>query len=249
MVLPVERVGDIYVKRGDLFSVAGVNGGKAQVINAMAQNAAGLITSGPRISSQIYIGARVAAGLGIPFRCHLPRGGETAEMADVKAHGGEVVQHKAGYNNVLASRAKDDVRANKGWVEVPLWLRGPETVRVIRAEAANIPPQAKRVVVPAGSGMTVAAVLHGLRDVGLNIPVVGVCVGADPDKTIRTFGPFGCKYKLVRTADGYDRPRYGVRFGGIELDPRYEAKCVDHLQAGDCLWVAGHGIHHKKGKH
>lgn len=248
---PIEKHGGIYFKRGDLYRVAGTNGCKAQVIATMAKGAAGLITSGPRLSSQSYICARVAAKQGIPFRCHMPRGAATAEMEDVLAHGGEIIQHKCGYNNVLANRAAEDAKGRAGWVVVPLWLRGPATVQALRGEVANVPTAARRVVVVVGSGMTLAAVLHGLCDQGRSTPVLGVCVGADPGKALDAFGPFGWRQQctLVQPtgpATAYDKPLYGVQVGGIKLDPRYEAKAAEYLQPGDLFWVAGYSIHHKE---
>jgi 1-aminocyclopropane-1-carboxylate deaminase/D-cysteine desulfhydrase-like pyridoxal-dependent ACC family enzyme len=249
MLAPIEEVNGVWLKRVDHYTIAGCNGGKAQVIAAMVAGACGVITAGPRTSSQIYIGARIAELYGIPFRCHLPRGPITAEMKDVEAHGGEIIQHVAGYNNVLEARAAEDLRGRRRWVGVPLWLRGPGTVRVVRKEVANVPKAAQRIVVVAGSGMTVAGVLAGLRDMRLNIPVLAVCVGADPTKTLDTFGGFGWRERceLVRPDSKYEKPAYGVRWGNVDLDPRYEAKAAPYLRKGDLFWVAGYGIHHKEG--
>jgi len=246
---PIEWVDGVAVKRGDLYKFAGVNGGKIRVIQSMACGAAGLITSGPRRSSQIYIGARVANVLGIPFRCHLPSGPFTAEMEDVLEHGGEVIQHRCGYNNVLSARAVEDMKGRIGWVMIPLWLRCMQTVKEIRSEVYNIPRSVKRVVVTVGSGMSAAAILHGLRDIKLDISLIGVCVGASPTKTMNTFAPFGWRNQctLVASNMGYKDMLSGVCYGGIPLDPRYEAKAASYVQKGDLFWIVAHGIHYTRG--
>lgn len=244
MPTPIQLIGGVHVKRDDLCEFAGVNGAKVRVIRKLAQGASGIITAGPRASSQIYIAARVAAAMGIPCRCHVPQGATTPHMEDALAHGAEIVRHKAGYNNVLQARAEADHKTHPERALVPLWLRCPLTVEGTRRQCVNVPHNAKRAVVVAGSGMTLAGVLWGLRDLGLDIPVVGVMVGADPTKTLDTFAGFGWwrRCNLVESPLDYKGRVEGAFLGDIALDPGYEAKCLQFLEPGDLFWVAGNRI-------
>lgn len=242
---PIEEHGGYKVKRMDKFRLAGTNGSKAMVVEAMVQRARGMVTAGPRTSSQIYIAARICQLYGIPFRCHVPQGPETAETADVTDHGGTVVRHRAGYNSVLTARATADHAGRAGWVYLPLWLRSMRTVQVVAPEVGNVPKDTRRIVAAAGSGMTVAAINTGLAERGMDIPVLAVRVGADPTITIKQFGPFGGgRWELVPGEGGYKEPSYGKWLGDVALDPWYEAKCLPYLQPGDLLWVASYGTHH-----
>ena len=237
---PVQQVEGVYVKRDDLYVLAGVNGSKVRVIGKQAQGAAGIVTAGPRAASQLYIAARIAAKLGVPCRCHTAMGATTPHMQDAVDHGAEIIQHKAGYNTVLQARAVADHQTRPGWALVPLWLRHPLTVAGTRLQCANVPQGVKRVVCVAGSGMTLAGILHGLPDV----KVVGVRVGADPTKTLDTFGGFGwrSRVQLVDPGTDYKEGLEGVQWGDINLDPGYEAKCAKYLQPGDLFWIAGNRI-------
>jgi hypothetical protein len=163
-------------------------------------------------------------------------------MVDAAEHGAEIIQHKAGYNNVLAARAEQDVRGRRGWVHVPQWLRCKAAVAATAAQVAHIPGEVQRVVVVAGSGVTLAGVLLGLQKQDLNLPVLGVSVGACPRKTIASFAPFGgyaVPYRVVDSGVPYGKPATATHLGGIRLDGGYEAKCLPFLEDGDLLWVAG----------
>jgi hypothetical protein len=89
--------------------------------------------------------------------------------------------------------------------------------------------------------MSLAGVLHGLRDAGLTIPVLGVQVGADPEKRLDKYAPKAWRQMvtIVKSSIDYHDPAPDQAFEGVKLDPIYEAKCIPHLQAGDLLWVVG----------
>jgi len=63
VVTPVQRIDHVWVKRDDLYHVAGVNGGKAHACWALSQGAPGLVSGGSRVSPQIVIVASVLTGL------------------------------------------------------------------------------------------------------------------------------------------------------------------------------------------
>jgi DNA modification methylase len=243
---PVERVGDIAVKRDDLFAVAGVRGGKVRTCWALAQGATGLVTAGSRASPQVNIVAHIAARLGLPCRVHCPTGELSPEVAAAQAVGAEVIQHKAGYNNVIIARAREDAQA-RGWTEIPFGMECAEAIAQTRRQVRNLPPDATRIVVAVGSGMSLAGILRGLADPALSPygdappPVLGVVVGADPTKRLDEYAPprWRDMVRLVPSGSDYHDAAAETRLGSIDVDPYYEAKALAHLRAGDVFWTVG----------
>jgi ParB-like chromosome segregation protein Spo0J/DNA modification methylase len=237
---PVEEHGGHMVKRDDLFGIAGARGGKVRTCWALAQGAPGLVTAGSRSSPQVNIVARIAAELGIPCRVQTPSGALGPEVTGAQDAGAEVVQHKPGYNTVIVARARKDAAAT-GWTEIPFGMECQEAVDQTRQQVRNLPAQVSRLVVPVGSGMSLAGILHGLRDAQRTLPVLGVQVGADPTKRLDRFAPEGWRdmVELVEAGLAYEQRAPVDRLGDLALDPIYEAKCLPFLQAGDLLWVVG----------
>ena len=99
-----------------------------------------------------------------------------------------------------------------------------------------------RIVIPLGSGMSAAAVLQGLAQHKLAIPVLGVRIGADPTKRLDRFAPADWRKRMtvvdVTPEIPYER-HVDANVGGVKLDPHYEAKCVHLLRDDDLLWVVG----------
>ena len=243
---PIEYHDGVWLKRDDLFSFANIRGGKVRTCLRIATEKpyAGLITASARKSPQAQIVARIAHSLGIPARCHTPEGAYTPEMDDAVAHGAEIIQHGAGYNNVIIARANADLAEHPGWCHVPFGMEHPYAVEATAEQVANM-KVVSRIVVPVGSGMTAAGILHGLARWGAaglaaGIPVLGVVVGADPTRRLDRYAPpmWRGLMRLVPAGQPYhvglDR-----HVGGVRLDPVYEAKCVDYLQTNDCLWCVG----------
>lgn len=237
---PVELCQGVWVKRDDLFEVASVRGGKVRTCWQLAQGATGLVTAGSRSSPQANIVAQVARELGIPARVHTPTGELSPELLAAQAAGAEVVQHQAGYNSVIIARARDDA-AERGWVNVPFGMECEEAVARTAAQVANVPEEARRIVVPVGSGMSLAGILHGLELAGRELPVLGVVVGADPSKRLDRWAPEGWRERvgLVPSGSDYHTPAATTSWWGLELDAHYEAKAAAHCRPGDLLWVVG----------
>jgi DNA modification methylase len=237
---PVQRVGELWLKRDDLFSVAGVRGGKVRTCWGLAQGASGLVTAGSRASPQVNIVAHVARALNIPCRVHTPSGEPAPEVLAAIGAGAEHVQHSPGYNNVIIARAREDAAA-AGWREIPFGMECQAAVDATRAQARNLPTDAKRLVVPVGSGMSLAGILHGLVDAGLRLPVLGVVVGADPEERLDRWAPANWRdmVTLVRSDLDYHDAAPSNRIGDVVLDPHYEAKALPFLEPGDCFWVVG----------
>lgn len=240
---PIEHgPGGIFIKRDDLCEIAGVRGGKVRSCWTLAQGAPGLVTAGSRASPQVNIVAHIAAALGIPCRVHTPTGALAPEVEAAVAMGAQLIQHKAGYNNVIIARAREDAAA-LGWREIPFGMECAEAVEATAGQVANIPREAQRLVMPVGSGMSLAGVLWGLRRQGISLPVLGVVVGADPTKRLDKYAPPGWRSMVMLQASGLDyhseAPRAFQTLGGIKLDPIYEAKAVAFLKPGDLFWIVG----------
>lgn len=260
MLTPVEKHGDIWVKRDDLFSIAGVSGGKVRTCWHLAQQATeGLVTAGSRASPQVNIVAHIAKHRGLPCRVHVPTGALSPELVQAKRAGAEIIQHRAGYNSVLVARAREDAKS-RGWTNVPF---GMECLEAVRQTASQVPSLlntgVRRIVIPVGSGMSLCGVLQGIEDLGLwgRLTVCGIVVGADPMRRLLTFGPrndaFGStglgesripeyladqRLILTRAPTDYHVP-VSAKIGDLSLDPHYEAKCHSFLIPGDLLWIVG----------
>jgi 1-aminocyclopropane-1-carboxylate deaminase/D-cysteine desulfhydrase-like pyridoxal-dependent ACC family enzyme len=251
MTTPVELHGDIWLKRDDLYSYAGRHGGKVRTCRAIAERAkghgcVGLITAGSRQSPQVSIVAAIARHLGMRCRVHVPAGADTPQIAAALSAGAEVVRHRPGYNTVIVARAREDAVALRRWGLVPF---GMECVSAIQMTATQVSSALEvgpaRVIVPVGSGMSLAGVLSGMYGsaslVDARVPVLGVVCGADPTSRLDRWAPLwrAQGVELVGAAVDYHR-HVAAAVGGVSLDPVYEAKCAEFLRPGDLLWVVGH---------
>lgn len=241
---PVQRYGEYWFKRDDLFNVAGVYGGKARTCFSLAQNAKiGLTTAGSRSSPQVNIVANIAKHLGLTCVAHTPTGTLNEELLMAQSAGAQIIQHKAGYNSVIVARSREYAKET-GFTDIPFGMECLTAVLMTGIQVHNvIDLPIKRIVVPVGSGMSFCGILHGLFKTGANIPVLGVVVGADPSKRIERHKPlFYTNYTLVNAGVPYSQYEHGV-IPGTEckeiLDPVYEAKCIPFLKPGDLLWCVG----------
>jgi len=240
---PIEYRGGYYFKRDDYFKVAGVCGGKARTCWALAQPATrGLVTAGSRFSPQCKIVAHIAHARHLTCHIHTTKGELTPELNAAIRTGARVYQHKPGYNSVIVKRAKDDAVDND-FTLIPFGMECREAVEQTAKQARNIPSRARRLVMPVGSGMSLAGVLYGLYLSGSPIPVVGICVGAAPerrlDKYAHPFSNWRSRVTLIRSVQPYQEQHPAPHVVGIDLDPIYEAKCLPYLERGDLLWIVG----------
>ena len=236
---PIHLHKGMYLKREDLFAVAGVRGAKARTCWHLSQGAKGLVTAGSRQSPQANIVAQIAKTLNIPCHVHTPQGQISAELIDAQVAGAEIIQHKPGYNSVIIARARADAE-KLGWVNIPFGMECKDAVGQTAAQVRGIPKGVKRIVIPVGSGMNLAGLLHGLKTAGLTIPVFGVRVGADPTKRLDQYAPDGWRgmVDIVDCGIDYHKEIEG-EINGIILDPVYEAKCLPYLKTGDLFWIIG----------
>jgi 1-aminocyclopropane-1-carboxylate deaminase/D-cysteine desulfhydrase-like pyridoxal-dependent ACC family enzyme len=250
---PVERRGNAWVKRDDLFTVPGELGGVGGKVRSCLQLVTEamrerpvkrLVTAGSRHSPQVVIVAAVAAHLGLDCTAHVPASKEASpELTSAAVLGASLVEHRPGYNTVIVARAREDADGDPWAIHVPFGMETPHAVSTTRAQAAalfdNWPEGARRLVVPVGSGMTLAGILAAARPGGPEI--VGVQVGADPTDRLNRYAPAGWRKRvtLVKSELAYEERVVGAAIHGLELDPVYEAKCLPFLASDDVLWVVG----------
>lgn len=240
----------IWLKRDEVFTYTdGAVGSKARIVAELAEGAAGLVTAGGTESAQIGVVARIARAMGIPCRLHVPATKEpSAVILAAEALGAEIIGHMPGHSSVIRRRAIDDAaaRAADGWRLIPMLLEDTAAITpAMKAQVANIPTECQRLVVAVGGGMTLAAILHGLREAArADLPVLGVYVGSDPTKRLDAYAPAGWQEQVTLVAYGtpYHQPAEQTVWwnGDVPLDAFYEAKAAEFVQPGDCLWVIGY---------
>ncbi|MFG3338705.1 hypothetical protein [Glycomyces sp. NPDC048151] len=239
-VTPVELLGGVWVKREDAWSRGGASGAKSRAMFTAAEGAPGLMSAGARISPQLERAALVAAALGIPARLHTGWGNDTDETRTALAAGATLLRHRPGRLSVIRARYRTDAAAHPDWAHVPFGMDLPVYRDQVAAQAHALEHREfRRIIVPVGSGSTLAAICCGLDDADNPIPVVGVVVGAEPTGLLNTRYPkWRNRTALVRAAVAYEKP-VRADLGGLVLDPHYEAKCLPHLAEGDLLWAVG----------
>lgn len=239
---PVQKAGPYWLKRDDLFTYAGTNGGKVRallaLIKAKGPEQRALVSWCSRESPQQERIARVAQALGLPARIHIPDGPSTPESSLGEQAGATIIRHKHGRLSVLKARAEKDVEKNGGLL-IPWGMECAEAVEATRRQVANLPAEVKRIVVPTGSGVSLAGILWGLRDAGRDVPVLAVSVGAAWEERLARLGPPGAKPLSVKSPLAYEESAEQRSLEGVPLDPIYEAKCIPFLEPGDLLWCVG----------
>lgn len=248
---PVERRDGLYLKRDDLYTVGEVCGGKARTCLALAmlgeqRGSDTLVTASSRHSPQLEIVAAVAAHLGMAARCHVPGAKtETLQVTNARRLGAEVNEHWPGYNSVICARARDDARDDTSATLVPFGMEDAAAVGGAMMQCENLPVDyLRRLVVPVGSGMTLAGLLHSRRLVDTEI--VGVMVGAIPTARLDRWAPPDWRDHVTLVDSGYEYDEtVEAEVDGVRLDPVYEAKCLDYVDDGDCLWLVGCRLLHE----
>jgi 1-aminocyclopropane-1-carboxylate deaminase/D-cysteine desulfhydrase-like pyridoxal-dependent ACC family enzyme len=244
LVTPVQHLGGYLVKRDDLFTAGGSAGGKVRSCLALASSspdAEGLVTSAARHSPQAAIVAGIARELGLPCAVvHPDAAGElTPELARAQQLGAELRAVRPGYNSVICARARE-LAAERGWLEIPFGMECAEAVKQNARQARELPLDVPRIVVPVGSGMSLAGILTGMREAGNWTPVLGVMVGADRSGRLDKWAPgdWRTRARLVHCGLPYAKG-VDARIGDVELDPIYEAKALRFMRPGDLFWIVG----------
>ena len=248
---PVEKRGQHWYKREDLLVVNGVCGSKVRVVTKMIDYAINsgysqFVTCGSRDSRQCEVVAKVCEWLGVQSHVFMPSGRDTDVILSIEnTKGAQIHRTKVGYNNVLMSQSKAFANDNK-YIYLPFGLDCKETIDINKLQVVNVPKYVKRIVVPCGGGMNMIAVIKGLEYYGrTDVSVLGVVVGADPQKTIdkyiqnTLFDSTAVKWSLVQHPSSYSQNAEVTQIDGLELDEIYEAKCIQFMRDGDMLWIVG----------
>lgn len=244
---PVHEAGGFFFKRDDLFDLGGANGGKARALAVLLlegperPEGTVIVTCCSRQSPHQERVALACRALGLRARIHIPAGESTPETLAAEQAGAEIVRHDHGRLSVLKARANQDAAENRGLL-VPWAMEHEAAVAATAAQVKNIPKSVKRVVVPTGSGMTLAGILHGLEAEGrTDVKVLAVSVGAGWRERVHRFGPVGYEARVeeAKSPLRYEQFAPSATLAGIKLDPQYEAKCIPFMQPGDLLWCVG----------
>lgn len=243
---PVELVGNVYLKRDDLFEVPtlGICGGKARACWVLSRGAKGLVTGCSRLSPQQQLVSRIAKYLRVPCHVHTALGEYTDEMKDAARQGANIFQHYNGFSATLSSKARREALL-LGWTHIPFGMESDTAVNCTRRQVRNIPKDVKRIVVVIGSGISVSGILYGLADRKLDIPVLGVRVGGGFSGTrivrrLNRFAPWGWDEQLsiVQARVPYEAA-LEASAGPVAVDSHYEAKAIEFLKPGDLFWIVG----------
>lgn len=243
---PIEEKNGYFFKRDDYYEFAGIRGGKVRsakrlIEKGMEQGYSTFTSAGSKQSPQIVILSRISEYYKVNFVAHCPSGELSEELKSIQNNKfTQIIQHKPGYNSVIISRAKKYSKENNVYY-IPFGMECREAIEQTQEQVYNIPSGVNRIVVPVGSGMSLAGILNGLEKYKMNhIPVLGVSVGADPIKRVQKFNPFFySNFNIVYSKLDYHTYVKENQFEGIILDPIYEAKCIPFLEKGDLLWIVG----------
>lgn len=243
----VEKISDYYFKRDDEYSIGDAIGGKARVAKLLVEKAieqgfSRVVTTGSRDSRQCDIVSAVCECYGIECHLFMPSGKDTDVIESIKGRKANFIHRtKVGYNSVLIHDSREWAKNNNAFY-IPFGMESQECIDINKHQAANIPDDVKRIIIPCGGGMQMASVIHGLKEYGKShIKVVGVQVGADPRRVVERFLPVqglfddGYNFKIVKSETEYNKHVSNNIFCGIELDPIYEAKCIPFIEKGDLL--------------
>jgi 1-aminocyclopropane-1-carboxylate deaminase/D-cysteine desulfhydrase-like pyridoxal-dependent ACC family enzyme len=252
---PVQHF-EFYAKREDLACFYGEDmpsGAKVRQYLAMIAEAPAdaVLAVGCSAASamQIYVAA-LGAVMQRPAYIAVPRRKQrhpcTQWCAD---RGANIIETVPGYPSVFRARIKQHIAA-LGLTSVH-WSTRVAALDTA-AQVANVPPEARRIVVPNGSGLTAAGIIGGLwqcnrqHDIEVHIVSTHDSVGtvAQVGKLVdKYFG--GCAVKDARVSwraqtMPYQRAVCGVTLAdGTLLDPFYAAKAACYCGAEDVLWITG----------
>ncbi len=257
---PVETLGKCWVKREDkAFKVSDSepSGLKVRQFLVMAEEQPDdpmVVGCASYSAMQIYV-AWAAKEAGVSAHIFVPRRKErTMATQYAESMGATIHEVFPGYANVYRKRARDFVKEIGGCVR---W-DSKRAIYDTALQTINLPPDAKRIIVPTGSGLTAAGVMVGLAILKrTDVEVVAVCVSdlADEENIYHNadfmVGEMTGHYtdpiltprmpvlRMERAAGGYDHWVFRTLPYGDVLDPFYTAKAFDYLIAGDVLWVSG----------
>ena len=261
---------DLWIKRDDLTGL-GFGGNKIRQLEyyfgaALEQAADTILITGAVQSNYVRAAAAVAAKLGM--RSVLQLESRVPEMDATYENSGNVLLAKLlGAKHIYYPKGEDEVGADKALCTYAEALRkGGQTPYVIPLGLDNPPLGAlgymraaqeilhqgtnfDAIIVASGSGMTHAGLLTGLRMLGSNIPVYGICVRRNAEaqrlrlatilknlakligisKIVKSSDILVCDFALTPGYGLLGQPAYSAldmmaKMEGLFLDPVYTAK-------------------------
>lgn len=257
-ITPVEKIGGLYFKRDDLFNIGGMSGAKVRacyILGKMAKDNGYkiLTTAGAKSSPQINIVATIGKELGLEVVGHTSDSKLQPDMISAIEKGARVEQHSYGYTTVLMKRTKDFAEQNNAFI-IPYGMESEASINSAKKQLMGIDKEVfkeiKRIVIPVGSGINAIGVVLGLDELGLDIPVLGVQVGASPKTMFDRYLNVNNRKRitLIKAKQKYNsRAEYTI-VNGVEVDSYYEGKCIPFLEKGDLFWIVGKKEHYVKGK-
>lgn len=243
---PISDFNGWWAKREDLAGYSGPefpSGSKVRQYLAMAKTQPGapmLVGCSANSAMQIYVAAAAYQTGAAAIIYTAQRQELTAATAYAKRLGAEINGVKPGYLSLCRKRAKERSIA----LGVVVRWNVMAALEDAALQCANL-PEAARIVVSTGSGLTCAGVLAGLARAGRQTPVLALAVS--PLATAEGIVALAKKLTdkplpslaLQRTPGEYDEWKAARLPDGTPLDPFYAAKALSFVQPGDCLWVPG----------
>lgn len=230
------------------------SGSKVRQYGVMAAAHSGLpmiVGCSAASAMQIYVAAAAKAAGVKAVVVTAGRKERTDATKYAKRMGAKIIEvYPGGYLNVVQAKAREYAKKHfKGgyvhWSEE--WA-----LRDAAEQTANIPDTVKRIVVPTGSGLTVAGIMAGLMGAGRRIPIMAVTVSPMAtsksikslikDHFARSFVSTGLIYpplKVVQVKAKYDQWTAAILPDGTPLDPYYSAKALPYIKDGDLFWLPG----------
>ncbi|WP_304393299.1 pyridoxal-phosphate dependent enzyme [uncultured Clostridium sp.] len=255
----VQKVGNLYFKRDDLFEYGGMKGAKVRAAKILCEKAKAegytTVTSlGAKSSPQINILASVCRELGLNAVGHTTNAELQYDMLQAISKGADVIQHPYGYTNVLVKRAREYAVNNNAYY-LPFGMDDIESVYATTQEVESILPyinDIKRVVIVVGSGINLAGLVKGFIKHKIHVPILGIEVGSVAYKKIleKYIGDkVWQKYCTIEKAlQPYNSYAEYTNINGIDVDSTYEGKCLPFLKKGDLFWIIGKKEHWHQGK-
>jgi 1-aminocyclopropane-1-carboxylate deaminase/D-cysteine desulfhydrase-like pyridoxal-dependent ACC family enzyme len=211
-------------------------------LTAREQGYSLVVSAGSRHSPQLAIVGVVCRELGLQAVGFVADGSSTPILNLAASSGVSLRRVKAGYSNVVQSRACQWAFDNKAFL-IPFGMFDDSVLALTRFQAKCLVETGccegvKRILLVAGSGVNLVGLLQGLKECSVNIPVVGVLVGHD----CRKFVCSHCEYdglSFVKSSLSYDSNSFFSGVNGVDVDSRYEGKLVPFLLPGDLFWDIG----------
>lgn len=248
---PIQQISSyLWAKRDDTFCYASVCGGKVRAClwlatQAQQEGKKGIVTACNIHSPQAGIVACVARKLGLWCRVYVNKHTDpTPELEFAVAAGASIVLSNCTFDDSAerdAIKFAGGFRSASEWALIPFGMQCDAAVDLTSKQVSHIPPGVEHIVVPVGSGITLSGVLRGMVKQNINLPVLGVAVGRDPESTLDRYAPrdWRKRCELVHSELPYSHRCDDVMLGEIELDEIYEAKALPYLKDGDMLWIVG----------